>query len=453
MNNDYSKNPIIQKVTGATREECISKIISKYGSNYVLDGYETVRKVGFFGFGAKSYIEQSFHVVRNNYDKLNNSRGIYVPLQNDSQSSFANSSVNLSAKNLYGNQNSNPNSSSNDFLKAQAEMLKKLDPSSNIQLSQVTKKLDKIQSQLEEISSANISNGEHKTLERINELLDDNGFTRSYSKMIETKIKQNFSLEELNDFDLVQKKVVDWIGENIKIQTDEYVRPPRVIIIVGPTGVGKTTTVAKMAAEIAISAKNNPNVKYQPSIEMVSTDTMRVAAVDQLSHYGEIIHANVEQAENSEQLQEIYNAHSSSIDYMFIDTSGYSPNDFEHIASMRRILDVKNMHESIYLAVLAGISAKDLENILRNYESFNFKSVIVTKCDETLTFGNLLSVLYEKKKTISYLTTGQEVVNNIEKANPLFFLKKLRGFNLDMEHLKEKFLSDEEQKNPQILWS
>lgn len=453
MNNDYSKNPIIQKVTGATRDECIKKIISKYGSNYVLDGYENVKKVGFFGLREKSYVEQKFHVVKNNYDKLNNSRGIYVPLQNDSQNSFSNSP----SKNLYGNQNlytnQNTNSSSNDFLKAQAEMLKKLDPNSNIQLSQVSKKLEKIQSQLEEMSSAKVSQGEHKTLERINELLDENGFTRSYSKMIETKIKQSFNLEELNDFDLVQKKVVDWIGESIKIQADEYVRPPRVIIIVGPTGVGKTTTVAKMASEIAISARNNPNVKYKPVIEMVSTDTMRVAAVDQLSHYGEIINANVEQAENAEQLQEIYNAHSSSIDYMFIDTSGYNPNDFEHIASMRRILDVKNMRESVYLAVLADTNVINLENILRNYESFDFKSVIVTKCDESLIFGNIISVLSEKKKSISFVTTGQDVVNNIEKASPLFFLKKLRGFSLDMEHLEEKFSDKQEHQNPQILWS
>ncbi len=449
MNNDYSKNPIIQKVTGATRDECISKIISKYGSNYVLDGYETVRKVGFFGIGEKSYVEQSFHVVKNNYDKLNNSRGIYVPLQNDSQNSF----VNSSAKNAYGNQNINSSSSTNDFLKSQAEMLKKLDPNSNIQLNQFSKKLEKIQSKLEEISSANVSKGEHKTIEQINELLDENGFTRSYSKMIETKIKQSFNLEELDDFDLVQKKVVDWIGESIKIQADEYVRPPRVIVIVGPTGVGKTTTVAKMAAEIAISAKNNPNIKYKPVIEMVSTDTMRVAAVDQLSHYGDIINANVEQAENAEQLQQIYNAHSSSIDYMFIDTSGYNPNDFEHIASMRRILDVKNMRESVYLAVLADTNVINLENILRNYESFDFKSVIVTKCDESLIFGNIISVLSEKKKSISFVTTGQDVVNNIEKASPLFFLKKLRGFSLDMEHLEEKFSNKQEQQNPQILWS
>ena len=111
---------------------------------------------------------------------------------------------------------------------------------------------------------------------------------------------------------------------------------------------------------------------------------------------------------------------------------------------MRMNLEVKNMISDTYLAVIAGVNAKNLETILRNYETFNFQSVIVTKCDETETYGNLISVLAEKNKAISYLTTGQDVPATIEKASKFFFLRRLQGFGVDEVYLKEKYGSDEE---------
>ncbi len=433
--NREKKAPLIQKVTAETREKCIEKINSLYGSNYVLDEHRLITNPGFFGLGAKVYVEQSFHVVDSSSDKYSSVREIYVPGERSSNSTYANFQRNSSvASSSYGR-----TSSGGDFLRNQAEMLRTLDPTSSIQFSQVNKQLEKIQSQLEGLSQISVSPSEHKNLEKINEMLDENGFTRSYIKMMNEKIKANFTLEELNDFNLLQGRVVDWIGENIKTGQSEFVKSPKVTVLVGPTGIGKTTTVAKMASQIAIAARKSSKVEVPPKILMVSIDSMRVGAVNQLSTYAEIIHADVEQGETLEKLHEIYDHYADRTDYIFIDTGGYSPNDLESIAQLKQVLDVRNMKKNVYLTVEGGVSAKNLENIMRNYEVFNFSSLIVTKCDETLSFGNLLSVVHERGKSISFVTDGQEVVNKIVAASPLFFLKNLKDFKIDIKHLEEKF--------------
>ncbi len=435
MNREEKNAPLIQKVKGATRDECIEKINSLYGSNYVLDGYHTISSRGFFGLGAKIYVEQSFHVIDSSNDKYSSVREIYVPKEKTSASPTNFQRTSLGASSSYGSKTS----STGDFLRNQAEMLRALDPNSSIQFNQVNKQLEKIQSQLEGLSQSSALPGEHKNLEKINDMLDENGFTHSYIKMMDEKIKSNFTLEELNDFNLLQTRVVDWIGENIKTDRSEFVKSPKVTVLIGPTGIGKTTTVAKMASQIAIAAKKNPNLGISPKILMISIDSMRVGAVDQLATYAEIIHAKVEQAETLDKLQEIYDYYADRTDYIFIDTGGYSPNDLESIAQLKQLLDVRNMKKNVYLTVEGGVSAKNLENIMRNYEVFNFSSLIVTKCDETLSFGNLLSVVHEKGKSISFITDGQEVVNKIVSASPLFFLKNLKDFKIDIKHLEEKF--------------
>ena len=87
-----------------------------------------------------------------------------------------------------------------------------------------------------------------ESIKKIEEILQQNEFTFSYIQMIEDKIRAEFSLEQLEDFKLVERQVVDWIGETILIEPQKVHRPPQVIIIVGPTGVGKTTTIAKLAS-------------------------------------------------------------------------------------------------------------------------------------------------------------------------------------------------------------
>ena len=151
-------------------------------------------------------------------------------------------------------------------------------------------------------------------------------------------------------------------------------------------------------------------------------------------------------AENSEEIKTLYESYASNSDYIFVDTSGYSPNDYENIAKMHTLLDVKNIHESVYLTVSAGVSVEDFENMIRNFEAFNFKSVIITKCDETKSFGRVISVLSERKKNVSWITTGQEVMNTIQRADPMWFVNRLVGLKFDQKDVEKRLgLSDKEE--------
>lgn len=304
------------------------------------------------------------------------------------------------------------------------------------QLSEIKKTLDELKNSISQAKSAPVSGNEtHPSIEMIQNLLADNDFSISYCRHITDKLK-SLSLEQLEDTDYVQRAVIDWIGESINIAPEKVHRNPHVVIIVGPTGVGKTTTLVKLAAQYVMAAK-----KKDRKVELcfITTDTMRVGAQEQLSKFGSLFNLQVLKAENAGDVQKIYEDVKDHVDAIFIDTSGYSPNDSAHIGAMKETLDVPGMNPDVYLAVMASTKSRDLVNIMRNYEPFGYNSVIITKCDESNQYGNVISVIWEKNKNISYLTTGQKAAGCIEKANVLYFLIRMMGFKVDRIHIEDKF--------------
>ena len=401
------------EIKGSSYEDCKLKLYNQYGTNYSIISRDRSFVGGFLGFGQKEIVTVKYMVTPNTTMK----------------------------------QNAQPDDDKEVFRRNRDEMLKKADPSitSNLQIAQISKQLQQMSEQmnekLENISLVTSAQPENPTIKKIGKLLEQNEFTSSYIQKITVRIKNEFSLDELEDFTTVQNAVVDWIGEDIHIAKEAVFRPPHVIIIVGPTGVGKTTTVAKMAANILLDAKARS--LPVPAVHMITIDRMRVGAEVQLERYGEIMNVGVDKAEKADDVKALFNDYKSKLDYLLIDTSGFSPNDFENIGKMRAVLEVPGLHPDVYLAVTAGTKAHDLENILKNYEPFGFKSVILTKCDETSTYGNVLSVLAENNKEISWITDGQIVPRFIERATQVKFLTKLEDFVIDRKHIDEKFAQKE----------
>lgn len=435
-------NSEVLSVTGRSRDECLDKLYKRYGTNYQILGSKTMLTPGFLGLFQRELIVLRYQVTNAPLPQPSFSAGAPSPYSGYSRISPAGAFPVQQPLPPQGIQQSQQNS----FIQNRDEFLSKANPSvtNSLQLGQLTKQFDQFKTEMQEqmktIVQAASAEKDHPSIAKVQELLEENEFTKSYIKSICSRMKNEFSLDKLDDFDFVQRQVADWIGEMIPVVTEEKIAAPRVIIIVGPTGVGKTTTIAKMSSEIyAGYKKNREKHAFVPRIRMITTDTMRVAAEEQLKRWAEIINVETVKAETSEDLKMLCDSYSSNSDYIFIDTSGYSPNDYENIAKMRTILDVKNLNENVYLAVTAGVSAKDFENIIRNYEAFNFKSIIITKCDETTTFGRVLSVLSEKKKPVSWITTGQNILHTIERANACWFLKNLCGFKIDAEHIEKKF--------------
>ena len=409
---------IEQKITGRTYEECKEKLFNLYGKNFRI-----VNKVTDFRPGGLFYLKKKPVTI--------------VTYVVNHQKSYA-EEPRISYSGSY---------SEEEQLQKNREAILQMQGSNNVMVS---KKIDDMNNSIEELKRemsqqmqqlAVSTQDKHETIKKIEEVLEQNEFSFSYINMIEEKIRNDFSLEQLDNFDLVERRVVDWIGESISIAKEYVFRPPHVFIIVGPTGVGKTTTLVKLAAQFVKNYATSHD-GHRPEICFITTDTMRVGAMEQLERWGKHMGANVYKAERTEHLQTLFEENRANKDAIFIDTSGYSPNDATHIAQMKLLLEVPGMNPDIYLAVMAGTKTRDLQNIMQNYEPFGYKSVIVTKCDESEQFGNVISVMHDKHKSISYITHGQVASRDITKANVVDFLIRLENFKVDRIHIEDKFAED-----------
>ena len=412
------EDEIEQRRTGKTYEECKEKLFDTYGRNFRITNKYTDFRPGFLHLSKKPVTVVTYIV--------------------NHQKSYSTENSN------YSYNYSDSYSEEEQLRKNREAILQQTGNVTNVmvtkQMTQVTQTLEdfkkEMTSQLQQI--ANSTQDKHESIKKIEEMLEDNDFSFSYINMIEEKIRNDFSLEQLDNFDLVERRVIDWIGESISIAKDTVFRPPHVYIIVGPTGVGKTTTLVKLAAQFVKNYAKDHNGQ-RPAICFITTDTMRVGAMEQLERWGKHMGSNVYKAEKAEDLKTLYDEYRANMDANFIDTSGFSPNDATHIAQMKLLLEVPGMNPDIYLAFMAGTKARDLQNIMQNYEPFGYKSVIVTKCDESEQFGNVISVLHDKHKSISYITHGQVASRDISKADVVDFLKRLEGFKVDRIHIEDKF--------------
>ncbi|MCR5172412.1 MAG: 50S ribosome-binding GTPase [Treponema sp.] len=395
MNSYDMSDQSIKKITVRSYEEGREMLYQMYRDNYTIVDRKNEFKPGFLGLFQKSYVV------------------LYYTVKQKVQ---------------------NPE----DFQSAQDKILKNAvtDTMAVKQNAAMLNLMQELSNQMAELKSAT-KNDVHPTIAKIESLLEENEFTFNFISEISGRIRNEFALEELENFKLVEKRVVDWIGQSISIAPVITHKLPHVIVLVGPTGVGKTTTLSKLAANLILTARKAGQT--EPVVRLITTDRTRVGAEDQLKRWGAMMEVPVDKAESSEDLKQLYDTHKDSTDYILVDTSGYSPNDYENIGKMRSLLDLPNVNMDTYLTISADKKASDNLKIIQNYEVFNFSSVIITKCDETTTYGNVLSVLHEKHKSISYITDGQKVPRNIRRASIVEFLKNLSGFTIDRIHIEDTF--------------
>jgi flagellar biosynthesis protein FlhF len=183
---------------------------------------------------------------------------------------------------------------------------------------------------------------------------------------------------------------------------------PDVYVITGPTGVGKTTTMAKLAAKCVLGEKLN--------VGLISTDTFRVAAVDQLREYAHLLGTELAVAFSNEELkQQLKNFHEK--DVVFIDTPGRGQFDKMGIKSIREtIAEVAGL--CVILAVPANIRQEDADAIVENYSDLTPSALIITKTDEASRCDGITKLLDSSKLPVVYLTDGQRVPEDIHAASP-----------------------------------
>jgi flagellar biosynthesis protein FlhF len=301
-----------------------------------------------------------------------------------------------------------------------------------------------IREQLETAPAA--ASGEHPVLSRLEEVLALNDFSSAFTRKILDRARKELSLEDLEDYNLVQDRAVEWIGESITLDGKALAMPwdpqrgPRVMVLVGPTGVGKTTTIAKLAALFSLGAA--PEMKPL-SVRIITIDTFRIGAKQQIEKYADILGIPVSAVENQGDLRQVLALYKEDVDLILVDTTGRSPQDAVELGKMKLFLDICGSQAEVYLALAAATKTSDIQDILRQFEPFKYRSVIITKLDETKRAGNVISALSEGGKSAAYITFHQEVPHGLQTATVVSFLINLEEFRIDRDKIEKQFPHDD----------
>lgn len=192
---------------------------------------------------------------------------------------------------------------------------------------------------------------------------------------------------------------------------------PLVITFVGPTGSGKTTTLAKIAAHCCL----NKNRK----VSIITADTYRIAAIEQIRMFADIIKVGLHVVFSPDEIAEAMKSCASD-DLVLIDTAGRSQRNDEHMDDLKELLSAFGPDE-IHLVMSATTKDSDLCDIVNRYRSLNINRLIFTKLDETVKLGNIFNIVSEAAVPVSYFTFGQSVPDDIELAHPSRYIQRLWG--------------------------
>ncbi|MEK3765006.1 flagellar biosynthesis protein FlhF [Solibacillus sp. FSL K6-4121] len=193
------------------------------------------------------------------------------------------------------------------------------------------------------------------------------------------------------------------------------------INVLGPTGVGKTTTIAKIAARSVLEKKKK--------IGFITTDTYRIAAIEQLKTYAALLQAPVEVVYNATDYAEAIKklAH---LDLIFIDTAGRNYKEAKYVDDLKSLIQFDDQLES-YLVLSLTAKQKDLESIIEQFKDINIEKYIFTKLDETNSIGTMFNLMIKYNKGLAYYTNGQEVPEDIEQPSSDKLLELFFKENLD----------------------
>jgi flagellar biosynthesis protein FlhF len=187
--------------------------------------------------------------------------------------------------------------------------------------------------------------------------------------------------------------------------------------VIGPTGVGKTTTLAKVAAECVL--------KHQKKVAFITTDTYRIAAIEQLKTYAKILDVPIEVCYNMGDFKSAADKF-KDFDLVFIDTAGRNFRNQKYVTDLKEAIDFNNDMETFLVLALTS-KQKDMEEIRRQFSLIHIDKFIFTKMDETSVYGSMLNMAEKFSTGIAYVTNGQDVPDDLIEANSEIITNTILG--------------------------
>lgn len=390
---------MFKKYVANTEQEAIMMAKEEMGSDAIVTSIKTMKPKGLFRFLRKTKVEITAAVDTNPVQKDE-----YTPKEGkELAKEFRKAFEEADRSNRENELEERKASAIEEKLNNLAELLEK---------QTATKK--------EEAASATESETESKMVSLIYNQLVANEVTPEYAKEIIREIEHGTKELQLDDFlSSVYQKIVLKLGPVKVIEPGES--KPKVIFFLGPTGVGKTTTIAKLASKYKLEQKMQ--------IGIITSDTYRIAAVEQIRTYANILSIPIEVVYSPEEMTKALR-HFEGYDLVFVDTAGRSHKNKEQCEDIENLLEkVIDYELEVYLVLSATTKYGDLLKIAETYSNFTNFRIIFTKIDETSTLGSILNIRMATHAPVSYVACGQNVPDDINVADAQYIAKQLLGGN------------------------
>ena len=417
----------INKFQGKTKEEAIQKAKTEFGETAVIMNVKEVKPKGIF----RIFKSTTYEVTAAMEEKEQNVNQT-IAMQNMKK---LHDSINFAADEKI----EIPKQESKPAEKIDTKSVRMPDFSQLIRQEQkkeseerqIEKRLDDLSNRLEE-SLGHTSGGVELTKEPSAEELN---FIRIlYSTLLKNEVSEKYVnqiLDEVEQFirpgnsvDMilanVYQKLILRFGQPKPI--DLSGAKPKVLVFVGPTGVGKTTTIAKIASKY--------KVDYDKKVAFITSDTYRIAATEQLQVYANILDAPMTIVYSKDEINSAIEKY-ADYDMVFVDTAGFSHKNTPQRDDMKKLLDEidEKYRKEVNLVLSATTKYKDLLEIVDIYREITDYKFIFTKLDETTTYGNLLNIKLYAGAELSYMTIGQNVPDDIAIFDTQKIVKQLLGGN------------------------
>lgn len=413
---------IIRKYQAETENEAILKAKEDLGGEAVVMNMKTIKPRGLMKLFKKTYVEVTAALEDEKEEKtVAAASRADEPMSVDAQKEGA---VYIPSGEKYPQSTGKDNPIIRELERREKE---------NRRTDALEEKLSDIQKMLQE----KLDNEDQKQEEEKNQQQEAESDIEMYTKLVYNKL-----LEQEVD-EKYANQIVDEIDKNIKKEAGlDYVlstvyqkmilklgeakpivlgkKLPKVVFFIGPTGVGKTTTIAKIASKFTLEEKKK--------VAMLTADTYRIAATQQLETYAKILDVPFKIIYTPEEIERSVEEY-KNYDLILVDTAGHSHQNEQQLSDIKKLLaSVKDEEQKeIFLVLSSTTKYKDLLSIADSYTEIEGYKLIFTKLDETTCFGSILNLKLYTEAELSYLTCGQNVPDDIEKLDAQRIVKQLLG--------------------------